>query len=93
MKAHAPLPYTSKGIYNKQKYELREEDGEMAKKVLIVGGVACGAKVAARLRRLDPEAEITVLEKGEHLSYAGCGLPFFVQGIVKKMTLEIRSTG
>ena len=55
----------------------------MGKKVLIVGGVACGAKVAARLRRLDPEAEITVLEKGEHLSYAGCGLPFFVQGIVK----------
>jgi NADPH-dependent 2,4-dienoyl-CoA reductase/sulfur reductase-like enzyme len=51
---------------------------------LIIGGVACGGKVAARLRRLDPEAEITVLEKGEFLSYAGCGLPFYVQGIVKE---------
>jgi len=56
----------------------------MGKKVLIIGGVACGGKVAARLRRLDPEAEITVLEKGEFLSYAGCGLPFYVQGIVKE---------
>lgn len=56
----------------------------MGKKVLIVGGVACGGKVAARLRRLDPKAEITVLEKGEFLSYAGCGLPFYVQGIVKE---------
>ena len=56
----------------------------MGKKVLIVGGVACGGKVAARLRRLDPGAEITVLEKGEFLSYAGCGLPFYVQGIVKE---------
>lgn len=56
----------------------------MGKKVLIVGGVACGGKVAARLRRLDHEAEITVLEKGEFLSYAGCGLPFYVQGIVKE---------
>jgi NADPH-dependent 2,4-dienoyl-CoA reductase/sulfur reductase-like enzyme/rhodanese-related sulfurtransferase len=56
----------------------------MAKKILIIGGVACGGKVAARLRRLDPEAEITVLEKGEFLSYAGCGLPFYVQGVVKE---------
>lgn len=56
----------------------------MPKKVLIIGGVACGGKVAARLRRLDPEAEITVLEKGDFLSYAGCGLPFYVQGIVKE---------
>lgn len=67
------------------------EDGKMGKKVLIVGGVACGAKVAARLRRLDPGAEITVLEKGEHLSYAGCGLPFFVQGVVKEYH-ELMST-
>ncbi len=56
----------------------------MGKKVLIIGGVACGGKVAARLRRLAPGEEITVLEKGEFLSYAGCGLPFYVQGIVKE---------
>jgi NADPH-dependent 2,4-dienoyl-CoA reductase/sulfur reductase-like enzyme len=57
----------------------------MGRKVVIVGGVACGTKVAARLRRLDPEAEITVLEKGEHLSYAGCGLPYVLGGLVKDM--------
>jgi NADPH-dependent 2,4-dienoyl-CoA reductase/sulfur reductase-like enzyme len=48
----------------------------MAKKVLIIGGVACGGKTAARLMRIDPEAEVTILEKGEYLSYAGCGLPY-----------------
>jgi NADPH-dependent 2,4-dienoyl-CoA reductase/sulfur reductase-like enzyme/rhodanese-related sulfurtransferase len=55
------------------------------RRVVIVGGVACGTKVAARLRRLDPEADITVLEKGEHLSYAGCGLPYVLGGLVKDM--------
>ena len=49
-------------------------DFEMSKKkVLIIGGVACGAKAAARLARLAPEFDITVLERGEHLSVAGCG--------------------
>ncbi|HOU33330.1 MAG TPA: FAD-dependent oxidoreductase [Synergistaceae bacterium] len=48
----------------------------------MIGGVACGSKVAARLRRLDPEASITVLEKGRSLSYAGCGMPYFLGGVV-----------
>ncbi|MGC9372156.1 MAG: FAD-dependent oxidoreductase [Thermovirgaceae bacterium] len=56
----------------------------MAKKVLIIGGVACGGKTAARLMRIDPEAEVTILEKGEYLSYAGCGLPYYVGGVVKE---------
>jgi NADPH-dependent 2,4-dienoyl-CoA reductase/sulfur reductase-like enzyme/rhodanese-related sulfurtransferase len=55
----------------------------MKKRVVIVGGVACGTKTAARLRRLDPDAEITIVEKGNHLSYAGCGLPYFLEGVVK----------
>ncbi len=54
----------------------------MAKKIVIIGGVACGPKAAARARRLDPEAEITVIEKGELLSYAGCGLPYYLSGDV-----------
>ena len=49
-------------------------------KVVIVGGVATGPKTAARLRRLNPEAEITIIERGKILSYAGCGMPYYVGG-------------
>ena len=55
----------------------------MGKKIVVIGGVACGPKAAARARRLDPEADITIIEKGELLSYAGCGLPYFLSGDVK----------
>jgi len=51
-------------------------------KVLIIGGVATGPKAAARLRRLNPEAEITIIERGKILSYAGCGMPYYVSGDV-----------
>lgn len=50
-------------------------------KVLVVGGVACGPKVASRLKRLKPEADITLIEKGDLLSYGSCGLPYFVEGL------------
>ncbi len=53
------------------------------KKILVIGGVACGPKAAARIKRLDPHAEVTIFEKGEMLSYAGCGLPFYISGQVK----------
>ena len=49
-------------------------------KIVIIGGVACGPKAASRIKRLDPEAEVTILEKGELISYAGCGLPFYLSG-------------
>jgi rhodanese-related sulfurtransferase len=51
-------------------------------KVVIIGGVATGPKAAPRLRRLNPEAEITILERGKILSYAGCGMPYYVSGDV-----------
>ncbi len=54
------------------------------KKVLIIGGVACGAKTAARLARIAPHFDITVLERGEHLSFAGCGFPYFVGDVVRE---------
>lgn len=54
----------------------------MGKKYVIIGGVACGPKTASRLRRLDPEAEITIIEKGEILSYGGCGMPYYLSGEV-----------
>jgi NADPH-dependent 2,4-dienoyl-CoA reductase/sulfur reductase-like enzyme len=46
-----------------------------SKKILIIGGVAGGATAAARIRRLDESAEITVVEKGPFVSFANCGLP------------------
>ena len=53
------------------------------KKILVIGGVACGPKAAARIKRLEPSYEVTILEKGELLSYAGCGLPFYISGQVE----------
>jgi len=50
-------------------------------KVLVVGGVACGPKVASRLKRIKPDADITIVEKGDLLSYGACGLPYFVEGL------------
>ncbi|MFZ5975275.1 MAG: DsrE/DsrF/DrsH-like family protein [Bacillota bacterium] len=52
-------------------------------KVLIVGGVAGGASAAARLRRLDEDARIILFEKGEYISYANCGLPYYIGGVIK----------
>ncbi len=54
----------------------------MSKKVVIVGGVAGGASAAARLRRLDENAEIILFEKGQHISFANCGLPYYVGEVI-----------
>jgi NADPH-dependent 2,4-dienoyl-CoA reductase/sulfur reductase-like enzyme/rhodanese-related sulfurtransferase len=53
-------------------------------KVVIIGGVASGMSAAARLRRLDESAEITVYEMSEHVSYANCGLPYFVSDVISR---------
>jgi len=53
-------------------------------KVIIVGGVAGGASCAARLRRLDENAEILMVERGPYVSYANCGLPYHVGGVIKE---------
>ena len=63
----------------------------MAKKILVIGGVACGPKAAARARRLDPEAEITIVERGNEISYGACGLPFYLEGEIKDIK-ELTST-
>ena len=49
-------------------------------KIVIVGGVAGGASAATRLRRLDENAQIVLFERGEHISYANCGLPYYIGG-------------
>ena len=53
-----------------------------AKRVLIVGGVAGGASCAARLRRLDEDAEIYIYERGPDVSFANCGLPYYLGGVI-----------
>ena len=60
-------------------------------KIVIIGGVAGGATAAARLRRLDESAQIVVLERGGYVSYANCGLPYYIGGVIKeraKLTLQ-----
>lgn len=52
-------------------------------KLLIIGGVAAGATAAARARRIDEDVEITVIERGPYVSYANCGLPYFVSGDIE----------
>lgn len=52
-------------------------------KYIIVGGVAGGATAAARIRRLTEDAEIVLFEKGEHISYANCGLPYYIGGVIE----------
>ena len=52
-------------------------------KILIIGGVAAGAGCAARLRRLDESADIVLIERGEYISYANCGLPYHVGGVIE----------
>ncbi len=52
-------------------------------KYIIVGAVAGGASTAARLRRLDEQAEIIIFEKGEYISYANCGLPYYIGNVIK----------
>ena len=56
---------------------------KLSKRYVIVGGVAGGMSAAARLRRLDAESEIVVLEKSGFVSYANCGLPYYVGGIIQ----------
>ena len=51
-------------------------------KNVIIGGVAGGATAAARLRRLDEKAEIIILERGEYVSFANCGLPYYISGVI-----------
>ena len=53
-------------------------------KVIIIGGVAGGATTAARIRRVDEAAEIILLEKGKYISYANCGLPYYIGGVIEE---------
>jgi NADPH-dependent 2,4-dienoyl-CoA reductase/sulfur reductase-like enzyme/rhodanese-related sulfurtransferase len=70
-----------------------ELKGKAAKlRVVIVGGVAGGASCAARLRRLDEKAEILMVERGPYVSYANCGLPYHIGGVIEKEASLLVST-
>jgi len=61
-------------------------------KILIIGGVAGGATAATRLRRLNEENEIIIFEKGEHVSFANCGLPYHIGGVITKRSKLLLQT-
>ena len=58
--------------------------GERDMKVLIIGGVAAGTKTAAKLKRQDRSAEVMIITKDQDISYAGCGLPYYVGGLIEE---------
>ena len=55
---------------------------ERRNNIVIIGGTACGPKAAARARRCNPQARITIVEQGKDLSTATCGLPYYVSGVI-----------
>jgi NADPH-dependent 2,4-dienoyl-CoA reductase/sulfur reductase-like enzyme/rhodanese-related sulfurtransferase/two-component sensor histidine kinase len=61
-----------------------EDEAAPRTRIVVVGGVAAGPKAAARARRLDPAAKITVFEMGNFLAYAGCALPFYISGQLRR---------
>lgn len=62
------------------------------KKILIVGGVAGGASTAARMRRMDESAEIIMFERGEYISFANCGLPYYIGGSIEERSALLVQT-
>jgi NADPH-dependent 2,4-dienoyl-CoA reductase/sulfur reductase-like enzyme/rhodanese-related sulfurtransferase len=62
---------------------LKKGAGKMSKRLVVIGGVAAGPKAAAKARRCDPEMEIVVYQEEDDISYAGCGLPYYISGVIK----------
>lgn len=64
----------------------------MANKIVIVGGVGGGATVAAQIRRMDQESEIIIFDKGEHIAFSNCGMPYYIGGIVDERDYLLRDS-
>jgi NADPH-dependent 2,4-dienoyl-CoA reductase/sulfur reductase-like enzyme/rhodanese-related sulfurtransferase len=62
-----------------------------AKRVVIIGGVALGPKAACRLKRLEPDADVVIIDQDEYISYGGCGIPYFISGDISSVR-ELMST-
>ena len=64
----------------------------MVTRLIVIGGVAAGATAAARARRIDERADITIIERGPYVSYANCGLPYFIAGDIKRRSKLLLQT-
>jgi tRNA 2-thiouridine synthesizing protein A len=64
----------------------------MGSKLVIIGGVAGGATAAARARRISEKAEITLIERGPYVSFANCGLPYYISGAIAKRSKLLLQT-
>ncbi|MCP4180431.1 MAG: FAD-dependent oxidoreductase [bacterium] len=73
-------------VYKEDLQVHTSETSRHSMKVVIVGGIAAGPKVASKIIRLAPTTEVTIIEKADILSYSGCGLPYYISGIVKKQS-------
>ena len=63
----------------------------MPKNVIVIGGVALGPKAASRLKRLDPSANVTMIDENTNISFGGCGIPYYVSGEINSLD-ALRST-
>ncbi len=62
------------------------------KRILVIGASACGAKAASRIKRLRPDYDVTILEQGHYISYAACGLPYYLSGKVRDLDDLMKTT-
>ena len=63
----------------------------MSRNVIVIGGVALGPKAARRLKRLDPTANVTMIDENINISFGGCGIPYYVSGEINSLD-ALRST-
>ena len=63
----------------------------MSRNVIVIGGVALGPKAASRLKRLDPTANVTMIDENINISFGGCGIPYYVSGEINSLD-ALRST-
>jgi len=74
-----------------KQFHYTEKGRDMGKKVVVIGAVAAGPKAAVRVKRIDPDAEVTLIDQDSLISYGGCGIPYYVSGDVSDEK-ELRST-
>jgi len=63
-----------------------------SKRILVIGASACGAKAASRIKRLRPDYDVAILDQGQYISYAACGLPYYLSGKVRDLDDLMKTT-
>lgn len=67
------------------------DEQPISQRVVVIGGVSAGSKAAAKIMRLDPAADVTIIEKGRFLAYSGCGLPYYISGVIPQQGALLES--